>query len=365
MSENKIVSRQAAFMIFILILGSAITYMPESTAGRDAWVSTLMAAPLGIYILWLIISIQNMFPGMNMLDISEVVLGKLLGKILNVFYICLLFTVAVFYLYDLAIFLDMLLFDLQRYVTYAILILAAAYCIYKGVNAVARLIELMVGLIPFFLALAFLALVASRSNFSYLLPVLADWRPVLAGSLYAANWPFVQVSILIMYLPFVSDLAEKGRTIYAWYLIGALILVVRSVVTISVLGVKLSNSSRFPFYEAFTLLKWSNFERVELLFFGVIFLSSFLGLLLGYQGLVMGVQKLLVRDDMRYLILPVGLLLVILTTYMFPSDIEIFCREVRVLPFITLPVHIFYPSIIFGAAKFYQKRNAAPKTAAR
>ncbi len=365
MSQTNIASRQAAFLTFFLVLGSAIIYMPESIAGRDAWLATLLAVPIGLYILFVIINIQLMFPGMNMLDISELVLGKSPGRILNIFYVWLLFIISVFYLYDLFIFIDIVILDLKRYVHYSILILLAAYCIYKGVNTLARLGELLWWIAALSIALSILLSFVCCSEFSYLTPVLADWKPVVAGSLYAANWPFAQISVLIMYLPFVSDLADKRRTIYTWYLIGALILVVRSVLVISILGAELTMFSRQPAYQALRLLEAGTFEHIDMVFFGLLFITSFFALLISYQGLVMGVQKLLNRDDMRYLILPVGLLLVVFASYMFTTDVQVFIRQVRVLPFHTLPIHLLYPSIILIAGKIYQKRKANIKPVTR
>ncbi|KUG04602.1 spore germination protein gerkb [hydrocarbon metagenome] len=365
MSENQIASRQVAFLTFALIIGSAIIYMPESIAGRDAWLSTLLAVPVGLYILFVIITVQLMFPGMNMLDISELVLGRFAGRTLNAFYVWLLLIMSIFYLYDLFVFLDIVIFDLKRYVHYGIFILLAAYCIYKGINAVARLVELLVWVIVLFLLLGIFIATICCSQFSHLLPVLADWRPVMAGSLYAANWPFAQVSMLIIYFPYVSDLADKRRTIYTWYLMGALILIIRSVLIISILGVEITRFSRHPVYQALRLLQVGTFERIDLTFFALLFLSGFFALLVCYQSLVMGLQKLMDRDENRYLILPVGLLLVVLTSYMLTADVEVFPLQVQVLPFHTLPIHILYPSIILIAGKIYQKRKATTKTAAR
>ncbi len=364
MSDNHIASRQAGFLIFTLILGSAVIYMPESMAGRDAWTSTLLAAPMGIFILLLVISIQNMFPGMNMLEISEIVLGKFFGNVFNAFYIWLLFLIASFYLYDLTAFLNIIIMDLKVYTIYAIIILAAAYCLYKGINAVARLVELLVWLIPFFIVLSFIILIICCSDFSHLTPVLADLKPVLAASIYTANWPFAQSSVLMMYLPFVTDLPAKQKVIYIWYIIAASIMVMRSALTISVMGEGLTLLARFPLYEAFRLMKLSEFQRIELFFFALVFITGLFALLFSYQGLIIGIQKLFKLQDMRHLILPAGLLLIVLTSYMFRADLEILFLETMV-PFSMLPIHILYPSIIFAAAKIYQKKKASPGTSAR
>ena len=129
-----------------------------------------------------------------------------------------------------------------------------------------------------------------------------------------------------MYLPFVLDLAKRAKEIYCWYLIAALILVIRSVMTVAVVGEELSIMSRFPFYEAFRIMRVGDFERIELFFFALVFVCGLLALLFCYQGLVLGIQKLLQLENYRAIILP-KLLLISLMLYMFPSDLEIMFFE--------------------------------------
>ncbi|NLO20573.1 MAG: endospore germination permease [Syntrophomonadaceae bacterium] len=352
----KINSRQAGFIAFFILLGSAVTYMPESVAGRDAWISTLLAIPVGVGILALVIRVQNMFPGRHVLEISEMVLGRALGKLANILYLGLLFILAALYLYDLMILLHSVLLYANKYYLYGVLVLASAYGVYMGVNAVARLVELLMGLIMLFLLLAFFILIACCADFSRLTPVMADLRPILAGFLYTANWPFAQASLLLMYLPLVVDLATGAKVIYRWYLIAALILIIRSVLTVAVVGKELALLSRYPLFEAFRLMRMGDFERIELFFFVLIFVCSLLALLLFYQGLALGMQKLFRLQEYRAIILPLGLLLISLSTYMFQSDLEMMFIE-TLLPFIMLPIHLLFPLLLFIGGKIYLKRQ--------
>lgn len=358
----QISSRQAGFILFTLILGSAVTYMPESPAGRDAWISTVLAAPVGVYVLILIIGTQKMFPGKSMLEVSELVLGSWMGKMVNVLYVGLLFIMAAFYLYDLVVFLHSILLDLSMYYLYALLMLAVSYGVYQGVNAVSRLVELMVWIMPFFLGLAFLIMLICCADFSQLTPVLAEVKPVLVGAFYAANWPFAQASLLIMYLPLVVDLADKQKVIYIWYMVAAVIMVMRSALAVMVVGEGIILLSRFPMFEAFRLIKASDFERIELFFFILVFTTGLLALLFSYQALIMGMQKLFNLKEITPLILSGGIFLIAMSNYMFGSDLEVLLLETMV-PFIMLPIQLLYPALIYMAGRIYLKgrgKKASP-----
>jgi spore germination protein KB len=121
----------------------------------------------------------------------------------------------------------------------------------------------------------------------------------------------------------------------------------------------LSIMSRFPFYEAFRIMRVGDFERIELFFFALVFVCGLLALLFCYQGLVLGIQKLLQLENYRAIILPLGLLLISLMLYMFPSDLEIMFFE-RILPFVMLPVQLFFPLLLFIGGKIYFKRQGKP-----
>lgn len=353
---RQISSRQAGCIVFFLILGSAVTYMPERVAGRDAWISTLLAVPAGVAILAMVIGVQTMFPGRNILEISEMLLGRIWGKLANVLYLGFLFLLAVLYLYDLMTLLHSVLLYVNRFYLNGVLILSCAYGVYLGVNSVARLVELLIGLTIFFLLLAFLIMVLCCADFSYFTPVLTDLGAVLAGALYTVNWPFAQVSLLLMYLPLVVDLDTKAKEIYRWYLAAALFMLSKSILTVAVVGRELTLLSRFPLYEAFRIIRVGDFQRIELFFFIPVFVCGLLVLLFSYQGLILGMQKLFKLDNHRAVILPSGLLLISLSSYMFESDLEMVFIE-TLLPFIMLPINLFFPLLLFIGGKIYLKRQ--------
>lgn len=127
-------SRQVGFMAFCLLLGTAVTYMPENSAGRDAWICTLLAIPVGVSILALVIGVQKMFPGRNVLEVSQLVMGRPLGLLAYVLYLALLFLVATLYLYDLMILLHSVLLYINKYYLNAIIILSCSYGLSRAVR---------------------------------------------------------------------------------------------------------------------------------------------------------------------------------------------------------------------------------------
>jgi spore germination protein KB len=346
MNRSIISSQQLSFLVLLLLLGNSLIYVPEFNAGRDAWAASLIASLAGWYILLLIISMQNRYPGLSMVKLAELSLGKITGTIFNLIFFSTLILVLIILIFDFVIFLRVIYSPLQPFVLDSILVLTAAYCLYRGITAISRLGELFVWITLFFLILSVITTIPNM-NLTRLTPVLASWKPLLAGAFYGADRPFSQVIILAFFLPLVNDFKEKQKYIFIWYLAGVGLLVLKNFQVLSVLGAEKTDILRFPLYEVFRLISFANFQRVELFFFVLWFIIGFTSVVIYYQGLVLGLKEMFRLKDYRVLILPLGALLVVLDTYLFPTDIVFLSSAAKYYPFFTLPVFIFYVTIVW------------------
>lgn len=331
------------------MLGSAFVAVPEATAGRNAWVSSILAALIGFYALAVILRLQLMFPGVSIFKIAELSLGLVPGKILNMVYLFIVWVVAILYLGDIISLLRQLFPLLPAFSLRTILILTAAYCLYKGITSIAYLAELVIGFILFFLVIGFLTSL-SLADFSNLQPILSEWYAMAGATLYGAAWPYLGITVFALLLPLVNDLEKGYPKIVTWFIIAAVVLVFRTVLVLAVLGPELTLAYAFPFYKVFRLVEVQNFQRIELFFFAMWFTTSFIAGLVYYLGVVLGLKELFGLKDYRSLILPVGLLILTMSIYTIRSDMYF----VRVLstnaPLVTMPVNLLYPTIVLLAA---------------
>jgi spore germination protein KB len=346
--ENRISSQQVAFLTFLL-LGSSFVFVPEATAGRNAWISSILSALLGFYVLAIILRLQLMFPGVSIFKIAELSLGLVPGKILNSIYLFIVWVVAIINVWDIISLLRQLFPLLPAFSLRTILILTAAYCLYKGVTSIAYLAELVIWFIIFFLIIGFLLLL-SLADFSNLQPVLSEWYPMAGATLYGAAWPYLEITVLALLLPLVNDLEKGYPKIFTWFIIAAVVLVLRTVLVLAVLGPELTLAYAFPLFKVFRLVEAQNFQRIELFFFAMWFISSFIPGVVYYLGVVLGLKELFGLKNYRSLILPVGLFIITMSIYTIRSDLYFVQVLITNSPFIILPVYLLYPTIVFLAA---------------
>lgn len=356
MEEKYLSAQQYAVMIFLLLIGSSLVYLTGNVASQNAWLSALLGSFFGVYILYAIFRIHELYPGQRITQTSTTVLGKFPGTVLNCLFFWSAFTILIILLYDLFMLLEIIYPMLPRVVLLPLLVLPCCYCLYKGINVLGRLGEIII-VISVFIVIVGIILALPQADLANLKPYVDSWRALAAGTLYAADWPFDEVIIFALFLPMVSHLKQNKTKSYYAYFGGALLLAMFDINIITVLGANMTETALFPLYETSRGIGIENFQRVELLFFMIWFITGIYAILVYYQGVNFIIQDLFVLKSNRVLIFPVGACMVVFNLYMFPNTVEYSLVIFKYLPVYTFPVNLLYPTIILCAAKYKQKRQ--------
>lgn len=350
MNDKPITSQQLAFLIFLLIPGSALVYVPGELARQDAWLAAILAMIPGLFILYAMLQIHKLYPDLRITQVSTKVLGKIPGTILNLLFLASVAVVGISLLYDMSLFLGVTYPSLTRALLPTLVILTCAFCLYQGLNIMAHLGEIFIWVTLLFLAAGFI-LSLPLVNLSMLSPVLESWKPILSGTLYAADWPFGEVVLIALFLPLVSDLQQSGKELFKWYLLGGLSLVLVNLEAIAILGPDLINIMQFPLFEVYRLAGFGEFRRLEIAFLFLWFITGITAILIYYQSLNFALQDLFSLKDYRPLILPAGLCMIVFTLFMLPNNLQSEILEFQYVPIYSLSVNLLYPTIIMIAAK--------------
>ncbi len=355
MKDKPISSQQLAFMIFLFLPGCALVYVTGKAAGQDAWIASILGAIPGLYIVFAILHIHAMYPDLRITQVSTEVLGKIPGTLLNILFFWSIFLFTLGFFVDIGMLMAVIYPTLIETFLYSMLVLTVVYCLYHGLNILARLGELFIWITLLFIIIGFLVALPLVKILN-LTPVLEAWKPLAAGTLFAADWPFDYIIIFSLFLPLVSDLKENQKKIFKWYLISALILFISNFEAVAILGSRLIDLFQFPLYQSFRLAGFGEFRRVELGFLILWFITGITAITIAFQGLTFILQDIFSLKDYKALILPVGLCLVVFSLYMFPSSFEYATLSFQYMPIYTFPVNLLYPTIILLAAKLRKKQ---------
>src|SRR5690242_10017867 len=91
MNKEIITSQQGISIIVLFEIGSAIVLSPGSEAKQDVWITILLASLLSFPVILMYSRLLSIFPGKDLFDILNEVLGKILGKIIALTYVWYVF----------------------------------------------------------------------------------------------------------------------------------------------------------------------------------------------------------------------------------------------------------------------------------
>jgi spore germination protein KB len=343
-NKSTISPAQLATLLFAISSGSAIVYIPHpisDAAGNDAWLSLIIAYGFGVTVLACVLYLYHQHEGMSLVAYSR----KLIGNILTVGVVILVIGMLLFavsaIISSIGDFFTTIMMDrTPAYVFNSISMLLAALTARAGISVTARMFILNV-LVMVIFTVAVLMLAIPIYNPGYLLPLLdSGIKPVLHGAFISAGFPFGEVALFSMLLPYVNrqKRATLNRNLYTAYTMTAILLLLSTLCTTMAFGAA-AGYFKYSLYRIASEIQLIEiFQRIE----SVIGIALILGSYMKATLMLIILNQLFVQlfrlKDERLLIYPLALLCIFFSLTMFktPSD---FVEQVYVIwPFTVIAV---------------------------
>lgn len=202
-----------------VLLGT--TFLPISSvatgaAGRDGWMSVLPAFALAIPFALIVLSLMNRYPRKNLLQISEQLFGRWIGKGIGIVYIAITAYFGGLLLAQSGdIFGRSIMPITPRYVFYVGGIILVFYLVQSGIEVFARFAEVVFPLVTVALVLN-VGLSIPRMERGEYLPVLENGlKPLLAAGFKIAPFSMEYILLLsglLVFLPTAKQEMAKLKT---------------------------------------------------------------------------------------------------------------------------------------------------------
>jgi spore germination protein KB len=310
-----------ARMVPITVTFPAITGIPIP---QDGWIAVLLSVlatiPVALWIVWLGLS----FPGKTIVEYSEILFGKVVGKLLGLglilFFLGKAATTAraIGEAYAVAI-----MPETPIVIVMAVMVFLGANAAHGGLEVVGRMAESVFWMVLFF-ALLVLVLPANAMK-------VENLRPVLPGGLGAAvgeagtSWIiFLETIVVGMIMPFLTCPSDARR--FSLYAVGAagLVGVGFAAVLVAVFGV-LAPSLTLPAFSLGRMISVGGFlERVEVIPMGVWTVSAGIKIACFIWASAVGLAQVFGLQRYQPLVYPLGVLTVSLGLSLFKNitDVE-------------------------------------------
>lgn len=356
MLENgKIGGWQFTVLVFMSTTGSSLILVPSMLAGKakqDAWLAGIFGLVVGLLLVWLYQTLGNLFPDMTLVEYSEKILGKWIGKAISLLFFTFPFTLGAFVLRNIGDFMTtQIMPETPIESIHIIYLIIAMMGTRYGLETLARTGEL---LFPLF-ALFFLMLVifiSPQIELEKIQPILEDGiKPILQGSFLFIGFPFLELVIFLMIFPYVKNPKEAGKAFFRGTLMGGVVLILLTFIAILVEGADDTARNLYPSYILAQKINIGNFlQRIEAIVAIMWFISIFFKLTICFYVSTISLAQILKLKEYRMLVFPLGLILIVLSLVVSPNIVYIATIVLDVWPSYVSTFGLFLPLLLLGIA---------------
>ncbi|MFC7393124.1 GerAB/ArcD/ProY family transporter [Scopulibacillus cellulosilyticus] len=320
--RGKISSSQMSILMFTSITSTGILLLPSAAfqyAKRDVWIALIIGAILGFFAVFAACRLHQYFPKKTIVQYSEILLGRFVGKIIGFIYIFF-----VYYLnsYILREYSESLITNFlpktPLFIVIGCMVLVCSFAVRGGVEVLGRCAQVFMPVVVLLFLLILILLIPDLDP-SNIFPVMDNGMiPPLKGSLVAMIW-FGEYMLISSLLPFVSDPKKGLRTGFVSVLATLLIIVTVSLIILSLFG-ELMGGYLFPVIVAVRYISIADFiEHVEAIIMAIWIVGAFMKITLFYYVTVLETAQWLKLSDYKPLVFPLGFLLILMCLWIYPD----------------------------------------------
>jgi len=311
-----------------LIIGSitvtghlVITSLVFESAGRDSWISLLLALVPAILIVYLISKVGGKFPKFSLAEIFAIAFNKPVGKLLTFLFFCYFMLVTILTFKLLINFMTTaFLPETPGIAIISPFLIIVIFALYSGLEGFARVYQFM---LPLLILGGVSASVFSMPSKDYvnLLPILENgFEPVMLGAL-----PLIGLFSELVVLGMIQNKVTPNSKPKIWLLnIISLIIIFLMFIgpltgPISTFGSTSPKALSFPTYHQISYMKIDVFGNLQPIAIFLWVFGSFGKVSLFYYASVKTLQGFLGVNSYKKLIIPVGIAVLVLSLWLFPN----------------------------------------------
>lgn len=321
--KEQVSARQFTILVALYTVGDAILYLPAHfavDAKRDAWIASIFSVLAMFAVVYFLTTLGKRYPGLTIIEYMEIILGKLFGKILLLYFICFCFLDVTLLLMEVGDFLNSQIFP--RTPLYVILFLFMSIVVLAtnlGTEAAMRTSEIV---FPFIVVLFLFMMIAltPQIDLKNIQPILANGiLPSIKASRILVGF-YLDALGLLMIFPLVQNPKDATKSFYIGTAIGGTFIILISTISILVLGVDTVLRHAYPAYKLAKKISIGNFlERIEIIIAFIWLTSLYFKTYLFFMATIHGFTKLFRLKSQKTIALPIALVMVLIGRIIVPN----------------------------------------------
>ena len=322
--KGKISNQQLLFLVAGFVLGSVL--LVDFTVGiteHQTWMVILAGLAITAPVILSYVVLAKKFPGMNLVQINDMVYGRFLGKVISIYYIFFFSMTLSFNIRDVGeLYITFLMQDTPFIFFLIVFTATCAYAVSKGIEVLARVSHLFVVSGLFVIVSAFTLLI-DQMDFSNFLPFFElPFIRIFQGIHIVSVIPYGETVVFLMIMGCLNKTDHAVKKTFSGLLIGAVSFLIVAVRNTAVLG------------RTQTIWTSTSFQSIRLINIGTVLtrmdfligiaqtILIFFKCSLFFYALVVALSQLFGLKSYLPLVLPLAGIEVIIAATVFQSPVD-------------------------------------------
>lgn len=358
--KEHVPDRQGIAFVALFILGNSIIYGLAWRAGRDLWLSFLVATGLSFPLILLYSRLHSLMHGQVFSEGMESLFGKWPSRIITLLYSGYAWRLGSYVVSDVTNFIQAVsLRDTPQFATALGFVLLVLWAVKEGAETLARWSSVMIVVVGFVLVFTLL-LATGQVDLDEFLPVMYDgFGPVLLGALQIIDSPFLETILIVGSIGALSRQKASYTVFLTGFVLAAFFLMLVASFSLAVLGTEKYTTSYYPIFMATARIDVAEFlTRLELVV-GVIFaLGGFLKMAVCLLAACKGLAHTLGFSDYRFLATPLVLSVIPGARWLVKSSMEIERSATKVFGISDVLFQVVLPICLWIVAEIRISRHS-------
>jgi len=350
--KGKISALQLGMMMYLAITPTAILTAPAITykyAKQDLWISPIWALS-GLITIFIAFRLHNMYPGQNIVQVSERIVGRFPGKMIGLIILFVYLYLNGIVIREYSEFLvGAFLNQTPLIVVSGSMVLVCAFAVRGGVEIVGRFTQLFLPAFVVFFLLIIIPIIPEL-NLLNMLPFMGEGiMPSISGAGVLQTWfsEYITVSFL---LPFVADRKKAAKITLISLFAVILTLVISNLVTLLLLG-EITGNYTYPFLLVARYISLAEFfTHLESLHMAIWVLGAFVKICVFFYVSVLGAAQWMNLSDHRPIVFPLGFILLLFSVWVASNMQELLHAISTSVTFSLLTVLVVIPMLLLCIA---------------
>jgi len=355
-----------SFLVIFFTIGTSILQVPSvfaSKTNQDAWITSIIGMGIGLLVIWFFTAIALWFPHLTYVQVTEKIFGKWIGKAVSLLFVLLSILYTSSLLFQSGNFLNTHIMPNTPMVALNILMVGILMMgVRLGLETIARSAEILIAFY-FIIFIVFVVLIAPEIRFENIKPIFeTEPKTIVRSSLLFVAMSSVNAIVLLMIFPaFINKVKHAKKSFLIGNLIGGIVIIIVTFLSVSILGVEKTASEIYPSYELAKRVSVGDFiERIEALMASLWIISLYFKTILYFYAAILGIAQILNLKDYRPLTMPLGMIIVVLSLVIYPNVVYNQYWDTTTGTSFSLAVGIFIPLLlvlVYGIRKKNLKKD--------